>query len=156
MRDNNFELTEQGLERLCIAIQNGVSIENAIALAGITLLTYYKYLSQIEWIINNDPRAQMIPQNKIEFLMNLSEHMQIAYATGEQEYVAVIDKAAKKDGDWRAAKYMLENRFGWSVDGSQTSKKIQRFLEGELDPVDLSEEELKGLTSGIANNDGPD
>ncbi len=90
-------LTKNTCEVLCAAIRRGAYLETAVALAGISKDTFYRWMREATKL--DCPAA----------LVALSDAVKKAMADAELRDLDVIDAAAQR-GEWQAAAWRLERK----------------------------------------------
>lgn len=126
------KLTEKMIERIAEAIRRGCYVETAVALAGLSKQSFYRWLKQAE------------SDEATELAQKLSDAVKKAMAEAETRDLAVIDKAAQS-GEWTAAAWRLERKHPerW---GRQSRVQVEHSgVEGR--PIEISDrtETLKRL-----------
>lgn len=91
-------LTDDLIETIAQAIRVGAYVETAVALAGVSKDSFYRWLRQAESDESN------------EMTVKLSDAVKKALAESEKRDLDVIDKAAQ-EGEWTAAAWRLERKF---------------------------------------------
>lgn len=91
-------LTDELIETIAQAIRVGAYVETAVALAGVSKDSFYRWLRQAESDESND------------MTIKLSDAVKKALAESEKRDLDVIDKAAQ-EGEWTAAAWRLERKF---------------------------------------------
>jgi len=122
------KLTQELIDRICLAIRAGNYAKIAAAMAGISEATYYSWLDQAK-----KPDASL---ELLEFL----ESIERAEAEAEITAVARI-KQASDNGTWQAASWLLERKHGerWG-----RNDKIRQEISGvDGAPIQLTLEEAK-------------
>ncbi len=91
------KLTEKLIEKISTSIRSGCYVETAVALAGLSKQSFYRWLKQAE---GGEPTA---------LTLKLSDAVKKAMAQAELRDLAVIDRAAQS-GEWTAAAWRLERK----------------------------------------------
>lgn len=97
-KDTTPKLTEELIETIAQAIRVGAYVETAVALAGVSKDSFYRWLRQAD----SDDSTLMT--------VKLSDAVKKALAESEKRDLDVIDKAAQS-GEWTAAAWRLERKF---------------------------------------------
>lgn len=98
------KLTPKLIEKLGIAFELGLKSADAAAYAGCTVGTYYRWMAQAKNGAG-DPRLQL--------MLKVVEESK---ARCVERNLNIIQEAAM-NGQWVAAAWILERRFGWRKDG---------------------------------------
>ena len=98
------KLTPKLIEKLGIAFELGLKSADAAAYAGVTEGTYYRWMAQAKNGAG-DPRLQL-----------MLKVVQESKAKCVEKNLNIIQEAAM-NGQWVAAAWILERRFGWRKDG---------------------------------------
>jgi len=122
------KLTEEILQKLEVLIQNGNYIETAAAVVGIHKSSLYLWLKK-------GAREQRGIYKKF------SDAVLKAQGMAEARDVSLITKAASED--WKAAAWRLERKFP-----GRWGRRINVAQIGQIDPKELSDEELLELLEG--------
>ena len=143
------KLTQETIDKICLAIRAGNYAKIAAQMAGIGESTYYEWLG-----IAKEPDCDAL-------FTELAESIKRAEADAEVAAVALIRQAAN-NGSWQAAGWLLERKNGerWG-----RNDKIRQEITGlNGGPIELTIEEarkvvLEFLGEGDADesiNEGPD
>lgn len=92
------KLTLELIESIALPIRHGAYVETAVALAGVSRDTFYRWLKQ-----GNGESGDKLTRL-------LSDTVKKAMAEAEVRDIAVIDRAAQ-EGEWTAAAWRLERKF---------------------------------------------
>lgn len=91
------KLTNDLIEAIAAPIRQGAYVETAVALAGVSKQSFYRWLREAE---NEDAYG---------LVLKLSDAVKKAMAEAEMRDLAVIDRAAQS-GEWTAAAWRLERK----------------------------------------------
>lgn len=124
-------LTDELIDTIAQAIRVGAYVETAVALAGVSKDSFYRWLRQAESDEAN------------EVTVKLSDAVKKALAESEKRDLDVIDRAAQQ-GEWTAAAWRLERKFPnkW---GRQSKVQLEHTgLEGgPIEIQSMTEEEAE-------------
>jgi hypothetical protein len=124
-------LTDELIETIAQAIRVGSYVETAVALAGISKDSFYRWLRQAE---SDDAN---------EMTVKLSDAVKKALAESEKRDLDVIDKAAQ-EGEWTAAAWRLERKFPnkW---GRQSKVQLEHtgMDGGPIEIQSMTDEEME-------------
>lgn len=133
IKNSTPKLTEELIDTVAKSIRMGSYVETAVALAGISKDTFYRWLRQAE------------SEDAKEITIKLSDAVKKAMAESEQRDLDVIDRAAQR-GEWTAAAWRLERKFP-SKWGRQAKVQLEHTgLDGgpiELQSMTESEVEAR-------------
>jgi transposase len=93
----NPKLTNELIEAIVESIRQGAYVETAVALAGVSKQSFYRWLREAE------------SDEAIGLIRKLSDAVKKAMAEAEMRDLAVIDRAAQS-GEWTAAAWRLDRR----------------------------------------------
>lgn len=96
-KKSNPKLTDQTIGAIAEAIRLGAYVETAVALAGVSKDSFYRWLKEST---DEDSSSQT---------RKLSDAVKKAMAEAEMRDLAVIDRAAQS-GEWTAAAWRLERK----------------------------------------------
>lgn len=130
-RDTTPTLNEQLIETIAQAIRVGAYVETAVALAGVSKDSFYRWLKMAEGDSAND------------ITIKLSDAVKKALAESEARDLAVIDKAAQ-EGEWTAAAWRLERKFP-SKWGRQSKVQLEHtgMDGGPIEIQSMTEDEME-------------
>jgi hypothetical protein len=124
-------LTDELIETIAQAIRVGSYVETAVALAGVSKDSFYRWLRQAE---SDDAN---------EMTVKLSDAVKKALAEAEKRDLDVIDKAAQ-EGEWTAAAWRLERKFPnkW---GRQSKVQLEHtgMDGGPIEIQSMTDEEME-------------
>ena len=124
-------LTDELIETIAQAIRVGSYVETAVALAGVSKDSFYRWLRQAE---SDDAN---------EMTVKLSDAVKKALAESEKRDLDVIDKAAQ-EGEWTAAAWRLERKFPnkW---GRQSKVQLEHtgMDGGPIEIQSMTDEEME-------------
>ncbi|WP_413612914.1 hypothetical protein [Bdellovibrio sp. HCB-110] len=124
-------LSNELIETIAQAIRVGSYVETAVALAGVSKDSFYRWLRQAE---SDDAN---------EMTVKLSDAVKKALAESEKRDLDVIDKAAQ-EGEWTAAAWRLERKFPnkW---GRQSKVQLEHtgMDGGPIEIQSMTDEEME-------------
>lgn len=124
-------LNDELIETIAQAIRVGSYVETAVALAGVSKDSFYRWLRQAE---NDDAN---------EMTVKLSDAVKKALAESEKRDLDVIDRAAQQ-GEWTAAAWRLERKFPnkW---GRQSKVQLEHtgMDGGPIEVQSMTEDEME-------------
>lgn len=122
------KLTQETIDKICLAIRAGNYAKIAAQMAGIGESTYYEWLG-----IAKEPDCDVL-------FTELAESIQRAEADAEVAAVALIRQAAN-NGTWQAAGWLLERKNGerWG----RNDKIRQEITGADGGPIELTIEEAR-------------
>ncbi|MBX2987871.1 MAG: hypothetical protein KF802_08225 [Bdellovibrionaceae bacterium] len=130
-KDTTPKLTEQLIETIAQAIRVGAYVETAVALAGVSKDSFYRWLRQAE------------SDDSTPLTVKLSDAVKKALAESEKRDLDVIDKAAQ-EGEWTAAAWRLERKFPnkW---GRQSKVQLEHtgMDGGPIEIQSMTEDEME-------------
>lgn len=130
-KDTTPKLTVQLIETIAQAIRVGAYVETAVALAGVSKDSFYRWLRQAE------------SDNSTLLTVKLSDAVKKALAESEKRDLDVIDKAAQ-EGEWTAAAWRLERKFPnkW---GRQSKVQLEHtgMDGGPIEIQSMTEDEME-------------
>lgn len=131
------KINENVIQKICTAIKLGCTVQLAAGYAGINVRTLYYWIQRGK----EDRKGQYF---------NFFTRYKEAEAIGAVNNLACINSAAK-DGDWRAAAWILQTRHGYSQN-SQPIDPIHETVEAHqinvkelLEAVKENEKKLESL-----------
>ncbi|AFX99943.1 hypothetical protein [Bdellovibrio bacteriovorus] len=130
-KDTTPKLTDQLIETIAQAIRVGSYVETAVALAGVSKDSFYRWLRQAE------------SDDSTLLTVKLSDAVKKALAESEKRDLDVIDKAAQ-EGEWTAAAWRLERKFPnkW---GRQSKVQLEHtgMDGGPIEIQSMTEDEME-------------
>lgn len=130
-KDTTPKLTEQLIETIAQAIRVGAYVETAVALAGVSKDSFYRWLRQAE------------SDDSTLLTVKLSDAVKKTLAESEKRDLDVIDKAAQ-EGEWTAAAWRLERKFPnkW---GRQSKVQLEHtgMDGGPIEIQSMTEDEME-------------
>ncbi len=99
------KLTEELIEQISIAVENGSSNKDACILTGISESTFYNWMNEAKALQDK----KKIPSDKRIYL-EFMESLKKAEAMFKQFHLGQINKASR-EGSWQASAWMLERKY---------------------------------------------
>jgi hypothetical protein len=130
------KLTQETIDKICLAIRAGNYAKIAAQMAGIGESTYYEWLS-----IAKEPDCDVL-------FTELAESIQRAEADAEVAAVALIRQAAN-NGSWQAAGWLLERKNGerWG----RNDKLRQEITGTNGEPISVSIDDMRASVLAFLN-----
>lgn len=130
-KESTPKLSEDLIETIAQAIRVGAYVETAVALAGVSKDSFYRWLRQAE------------SDEATDLTLKLSDAVKKALAESEKRDLDVIDKAAQ-EGEWTAAAWRLERKFPnkW---GRQSKVQLEHtgMDGGPIETQSMTDEEVE-------------
>lgn len=144
-KGRSTKLDDKITKKICDAIKLGCTYELAANYAGIHVRTLYYWLQE---------GKQATRGKFFDFFQSVQE----ANGIGALQNLAYINQAAK-DGDWRAAAWILENRHGYKRQEQREQPIIQINTSGSTDVKQLvakvqeNNQKLKQIAAPVVDLD---